>query len=414
MKIYDIGKRRLYINYLTCVFLMVYGMKALDGGCLTYMSEELMTTLRCSTAQYSSLSSIYYLTYSLSCLLVGMLTSRISKRKILLVPMTFATGIISLATTQVNSFAGLALCRFLTGFFQGGSFSLMLAIISKNLVVNDYGRRNGIINMGSSVISTIVGPILFSYMALHYAWNTAYYLTGPVIIALSLVMFFTVDEVEIEVQKKASSEGAWREIAYECVHSPVFMMCLGIGVLETISNLCVGVFAPLYYTVVMGYDTVTKAAYLSAKGLCTLPLMLIVPALADRFSVRKVMIGTFSLAFIAPFVTAMLPGTTFSAVILAALGAVGGATVSLFTYMIPRYALPERLHGMANGVILGVSCLLGGTIAPVVLGLLVEIGWPIPSVLGVCALTYLLCVVLSVFLKVERYDSSQDAGRAAA
>lgn len=118
----DIRKKRRYINYLTCVFLLVYGMKALDGGCLTYLSEELMTSLRCTTAQYSSLSSLYYLTYSLSCMLVGMLTSRMARRKILLAPMTLATGVISLATTQVNSFTGLALCRFLTGFFQGGSF----------------------------------------------------------------------------------------------------------------------------------------------------------------------------------------------------------------------------------------------------------------------------------------------------
>lgn len=410
----DIRKKRRYINYLTCVFLLVYGMKALDGGCLTYLSEELMTSLRCTTAQYSSLSSLYYLTYSLSCMLVGMLTSRMARRKILLAPMTLATGVISLATTQVNSFTGLALCRFLTGFFQGGSFSLMLSILSKNLVVNDYGRRNGIINMGSSVISTLAGPVLFSYMALHYAWNTAYYLTGPVLIALSLVICFTVDEVKVEVQKKAADRGAWQQNVRECIHSHVFLMCLGIGVLETLSNLCVGVFAPLYYTDVMGYDTLTKAAFLSAKGLCTLPLMLIVPALADRFSVRKVMTVTFSLAFLAPFVTAVLPGTAFSAVVLAALGAVGGATVSLFTYMIPRNALPERLHGMANGVILGVSCLIGGTIAPVVLGLLVEIGWPIPSVLGICALTYLFCVVLSVFLKVRPNDASQDARQAAA
>ena len=30
---------------------------------------------------------------------------------------------------------------------------------------------------------------------------------------------------------------------------------------------------------------------------------------------------------------------------LALVGGVGGATVTMFTYMIPRYALPERLHG---------------------------------------------------------------------
>lgn len=401
-------RRGLYINYITCLFMLVYGMKTLDGGCVSYLSEELMTALRCSTAQYSSLSSIYYLSYSASCLVVGLLTNRMSGRKILIVPMTLATGLISLATSQVSTFAGLAACRFLTGFFQGGSFSLMLAIMSKNLVKDDYGKRNGIINMGSSIISTIAGPVLFSYIALHYQWNAAYYITGPVIIALSIVMFFTVDEVEIEVQKKSSDKNAWKKTLNECVNSRVFMMCLCIGILETISNLGIGVFAPLYYTQVMGYDTVTKAAFLSAKGLCNLPLMLIIPSLADRIPVRKVMIGTFVLALAAPLATALLPGTVFSAVLLAVLGSAGGATVSLFTYMIPRYALPERLHGIANGVILGIACLIGGTIAPVVMGLLVESGWPIPNVLGLCAFTYLLCIIASVFLRTKKYDPSTD------
>ncbi len=401
-------KKLLYINYLTVLFTLVYGMKTLDGSCVTYLSEELMTALHCTTAQYSSLSSIYYLSYSISCMAVGILTSRVSRRKILIAPMTLITGIISLATSQVSTYAGLVLCRFFTGFFQGGSFSLMLAILSKNLVANDYGKRNGTINLGSSVISTLIGPVLFSYMALHHDWNTAYYITGPAIIVMSAIMFLTVGEVEIEIQQKTSEESPWQRTFHECIHSRVFMMCLCIGILETVSNLSIGVFAPLYYTDIMGYSTMTKAAFLSAKGLCNLPVMLVVPWLADRLPVRKVMIGTFILALTAPLATFLLPGSTFSAVILAVFGSAGGATVSLFTYMIPRYALPERLHGIANGVILGVSCLIGGTLAPAVLGMLVESGWPISWALGFCACTYILCIALSLFLRVNPYNPAAD------
>lgn len=92
----------------------------------------------------------------------------------------------------------------------------------------------------------------------------------------------------------------------------------------------------------------------------------------------------------------------FSAVVLSAIGAAGGATVSLFTYMIPRNALPERLHGFANGVILGVACLIGGTAAPAILGDLVDVyNWTIPQVLAVTAGTYTICVILSLFLHID-------------
>ena len=109
----------------------------------------------------------------------------------------------------------------------------------------------------------------------------------------------------------------------------------------------------------------------------------------------------------APAAVLLFPGTLFSAVVLAVLGGAGGATVTLFTYMIPRYALPERLHGFSNGVILGVACLIGGTAAPAILGDLVDrYGWSIQQAIGVTAGTYLACILLSLFLRVKKCDSS--------
>ena len=63
---------------------------------------------------------------------------------------------------------------------------------------------------------------------------------------------------------------------------------------------------------------------------------------------------------------------------------------------------------MANGVILGVACLIGGTIAPAAMGALVETGWSIPGILGLCACTYFLCILLSVFLRVEKYEPAAE------
>lgn len=394
-------KELWYINYITALFLLVLGMKSLDGACLTYMSEELTTQLGITTGQYSKLSSYYYLSYSSSCILVGIITSRLSKRKILIAVMTLMTGVVSLITSMVTTYEGLAACRLATGLFQGGSMSIMLSIIAKNLVKDDYGTRNGVINLGSSVIALSVGPVFYAYMAAHFRWNTAYLYTGAFLVVLSIAIFFTVKEVNVEVQKTSQKHPVVRTIK-ECIHSKVFIMCFVIGILETVSNLSISVFRPIYYTEVMGFDTATKAAYIAAGGFAYLPIGIAVPALADRFSVQKVMLGTFVLALLAPLSVVLFPGTMFSAVVLSAIGAAGGATVSLFTYMIPRNALPERLHGFANGVILGVACLIGGTAAPAILGDLVDVyNWTIPQVLAVTAGTYTICVILSLFLHID-------------
>jgi MFS family permease len=374
------------------------------------MSETVIEQLGITVGQYSKLSSYFYLSYSTSCILVGFITSRMSKRKNLIVAMTLSTGLISLAMSFVTSYMGFALCRLAIGLFQGGSMSVMLAIIAKNLVKEDYGKRYGVITLGSSIISLFIGPVFFTYMALHYRWNTAYRFTGIILIMLGIITLVTTKEVNVEVfQKKASEGSPLRTTIKECIYSRIFVMCFFIGILETISNLSIGIFKPIYYTDIMSFDTATKAAYMSAGGIAYLPIGLAVPALADRFSVKKVMVGTFIVAWLAPLMIVVFPGTMFSAVMLTVLGAAGGATVSLFTYMIPRNSLPERLHGFSNGVILGVACLIGGTVAPAVLGDLIDkYNWTLPQVFGVIVVTYFLCIVLSGFINDSKPKPAGD------
>ena len=390
-----------YANYLTILFLLILGMKTLDGAGLTYMSEHVIQQLNLTNGQYSKLSAYYYLTYSLSCIAAGVISSRVSFRKILLAWATIAVGLISIATSFVTTYRQLVLCRLLTGVFQGGSMSFMLAILAKNLVRDEYGTRSGIINMGSSLISLFVGPVFYYYMAEHFEWNTGYRVTGTAILVLGLVCLLTVREVRVQIKPRAEASSFLRTLK-ECMQSGAFRMCFLIGILETISNLSISVFRPLYYTEVMGFDSAKKAFYISMGGIAYLPISLIVPVLADRFPVQKVLVVTFIAAWCAPAVVWLFPGTMFSAVLLALLGGVGGATVTLFTYMIPRYALPEHLHGFSNGIILGVACLIGGTTAPALLGNLVDgYGWTIQEAIGVTAGTYLLCILLSLFLGLQ-------------
>lgn len=401
-------KKVWYANYITALFMLIMGMKTLDGAGLTYMSEELIEQLDITNGQYSKLSSYFYLSYSLSCIFAGFLSSRVSRRKILIAIMTISVGLISICTSFVSSYSQLVLCRLMTGLFQGGSMSFMLAIIAKNLIRDEYGTRSGIINLGSSLISLFAGPVYYYYMAEHFQWNTGFLFTGTAVLLLGMLCLFSVKEVHVETQQRGDGRGLLDAVK-ECAHSKVFVMSFFIGILETISNLSISVFRPLYYTDVMGFDSARKALYIAAGGIAYLPISLIVPVLADRFPVQKVMIGTFILAWIAPAVVLLWPGTAFSAVILAVLGGAGGATVTLFTYMIPRYALPERLHGFSNGVILGVSCLIGGTAAPAILGDMVDLyGWTIPQAISVTAVTYFICVFLSVFLRVKKYDHAAE------
>ena len=405
-------KKLRYVNYLTGLFLLVSGMKGLSGECVTFFSDRLIHDLNFTTSQYSSMTALYYLSFGVSSIVIGALVSRSRRRKVFLVPMTLMVGVFSILASQTSSYWGLAACRFGTGVFTGSSQAMMLNVISKNLVREDYGTRNGIIGGGSTVISGTMGPIILAALATYFAWNSAFLLTGVLLVVMALLILFTVQEVDCETKgsQGRGGVGAYLSSVKELFQNRAFVLCFVIGLLETTGNLCLGVFMPLYFSEVMGFDTATKGVFMSLRGMCYIPVGFLVPLLADKFPVKRVMATTFVGAVIAPAAAFLLTGTMASAYILAIFGAWAGVTVTLFTYMIPRVALPENLYMQASGMILGVAVLFGGSLAPQIMSALIETGWEIEYVLGLCAVLFILCAILSLLVTVERKKPAYSEG----
>ena len=69
-------------------------------------------------------------------------------------------------------------------------------------------------------------------------------------------------------------------------------------------------------------------------------------------------------------------------------------------YQIPRVALPAHLYMQSSGMILGVAVLFGGSLAPQIMSRLIESGWEIEYVLGLCAGLFALCALLSLLVNV--------------
>ena len=249
--------------------------------------------------------------------------------------------------------------------------------------------------------------MFFAWMTHSYSWHGAFFLSGISIIALALVTQFTIGEVDYPIiEEKSNKKGSkdLKNLAKSLsimFSNKVFVMCLFLGILETAANLSQGVFIPIYFTDVMEMDTVTKGVVLSLKGFAYIPICFIVPILADRFSIKKLLTATFVFAFIAPFSAFAFTGTKLSVFLLILLGSWAEVTVTIFAYMIPRRVLPEALHAEANGIILGSSIIVGGCIAPVALSSLIDAGYSVVTVLGICSFFMFICIFLSAFIPLS-------------
>jgi len=396
-----------YVNYLSVLFFLIYGFMMLGADGITFFADVFMKELQITASQYSILNSAVWCTKAISSVVIGILADRTGRRKVWIVPSLILAGIFSVLSAMVNSFWPLLVLRFLWGCCVGATLSMLVSILGKNLVKDDFGKRSGFVSAGSAVIASTLGPILLTAVAIRFTWRGAFALTGILLLAATIVMQFTVKEVSYEKMTSANGVGGFLSALGELVKNRTFMLCLLIGVFECAGKLTLTIFGPLYLTDVAGIGTEMKGILLSTMGLIYIPVSILIPALADRFSGKRVMLATFIICLITPLLMTLLPGSLASVAVYVMFGNWAAATVSLFIYYIPGKALPERLIGTANGLIMGVSVFFGGCVVPVLFGGIADSVSGIHLITMLCCLMFVICIVLTMLLKPQKSESEE-------
>lgn len=387
-----------YLNYICVLFFLSYGMLSLDASSVSYISDVIMKELGISVSQYSVLSSSIWCTKAFSSIALGILADRLGKRKILLGPLLIVAGVLSILTSLSNDFALILTYRLLCGFCIGASLSMMVSIVKKNLVKNDFGARSGFVSCGSALISSTLGPIVLAFIVLSFYWRGSFVFTGSTLLALGILIQLTVKEVSYPVKINAGKQMGFFTSFRRLLANRTFVLCLLIGIFETAGKMSITIFGPVYLTDVCLASTEQKGTILSVMGLVYIPMSLIVPMLADRYKPSMVMALTFVCSAFAPLSMALFPGTHISIVLLMLLGNLAASTVSLFIYVIPSKVLPAELTGTANGIIMGLSVFFGGFICPILFGRILSVGGGFGTVSLICVGSFVICVILSMMI----------------
>lgn len=137
-------------------------------------------------------------------------------------------------------------------------------------------------------------------------------------------------------------------------------------------------------------------------GFIYIPVSLVVPALAGRFSGRSVMLFTFAICLLSPLAMAFLSGTGISALAYILFGNWAAATVPIFIYIIPRQTLPQGLIETASGIIMGASVLFGGCVSPLILGNIANTVAGIRMIMLVCCGMFAICILSAALLQKNK------------
>lgn len=147
-----------------------------DKAIIGFASVPIIEELGLNAEQWGLVGSVFFLLYSISAILGGMLADKVGT-KVVIAGMVIVWSLVQFSTIFVSSFAFLLITRIILGAGEGPSYSLAMTAASKWLPKEKRGLGISLVSIGGPLGVAISAPILVN-MITHYGWRSAFISTG--------------------------------------------------------------------------------------------------------------------------------------------------------------------------------------------------------------------------------------------
>jgi ACS family hexuronate transporter-like MFS transporter len=171
--------RRLPIRWVVVgVFVLSSALNYLDRQVLTQLAPLLKSDFQLSNRDFGFVLSAFSVIYAAAAPLAGFFIDRVGLNR----GVSLAVGLWSLsgiATGFANGFTGLLATRTGLGLFQAGGVPAVGKAIRQYLLPGERALGQAAGQLGISA-GAVLAPPLATWLALHYGWRWAFWLTGLV------------------------------------------------------------------------------------------------------------------------------------------------------------------------------------------------------------------------------------------
>lgn len=381
------GRRAWVITAMLMVFMMInFADKAVLGLAATSIREEFGLT----ASQYGTISSAFFLLFSISALVVGHLADRFSTKKVLLV-LALIWSIAMLPVIGPAGFMVILMSRVVLGAAEGPAFGVAQHAVHKWF--DDAGRSipTALLSTATSV-GVIIGAPVLSWVIDAHGWRSAFLLVAAIGAIWCVAWLFIGREGPVDLHEADAEAADVRPI--DQVHVSVWKIIgsrtwLGAALSSFAAYWSLALlisWVPAFLTDDLGFS---KSA---AGSLTALPWLVgMIALLGQGFAAQRMMRNGVS----SRMARGIFPGTMIlvaGVCILVSVFANGNAMILLFM------ALGLGLSGVAlsagttacgeiapvgqRGIVLGAFVgfySLAGVIAPTVTGVLIDHAGSNPS-----------------------------------
>ncbi|WP_225426604.1 MFS transporter [Companilactobacillus hulinensis] len=358
------GKNTKVITALMIGYTMVYMDKTMISTAIIPLAKQFSL----NTTQTGLIMSAFFLAYSCMQIPGGWLADKVGAKKILLISLgsiavtAYLFGIVS----SLFMFVGI---RFLAGLGHGG----YPPSTSKAIAENFEPSKRVLAQTGILTTTGIGGILAYTLGAnvIELNWRYGYYMLGTLfLIALFCVLFMLpndqgVVEDEVTVQKKMPLS--------QTLKNPSVILIFIVLLLENIVTYGAMSWMPSYLTKTFDLTVAQAGAIMAVSA-----VLQIAGSLGTGIILTKVFVGKqkqfiITSAILAAFGIGGLIISTNLVVAVICVALSGMFIVSTFaaTASWPQKIFPEEIIGSASGIV-GTGGTLGGFIAPLLIGALVN------------------------------------------
>ncbi|MFD8823861.1 MFS transporter [Streptomyces sp. NPDC059605] len=370
------GRRAWLIMAMIVAFMVI---NFADKSVLGLAAVPIMEELDLSNSTYGLISSSFSFLFSISGLLVGFLSTRISSR-ILLFGMTVLWAVAQLPVLVVATVPTLMAGRILLGAAEGPAASMSMHALYKWFPPERRALPSAL-QIGGAALGTLIAAPLVTWLIDDFGWRSAYAVLAVVSAAWALVWWRVGHDGPYDDKRTAAEPGGLR--------LPYRKILLTGTVLGSIASAFGAAWAlslshawlPAYLRTQMDMSPAASATAISVMSGFGLVLLLTVSPFVDALkscgvssrwssgAAQSIAVCVAACAMAAfPFVDASGPRLVLIAL------AFGGVAIAIpLHYMTTAEVVPPAQRGAIFGIVAGLGT-LPGLVAPFLTGHLIDAG----------------------------------------
>lgn len=350
-----------------------FGLVGLDRWIIAPLAPSMIADLGMSPQQVNNLIAILGVTWGVAAVLMGGLSDRIGRKKVL-IPSLLAFSLMSSLSGAVSGFAALIFVRGLMGVAEGAFCPTSFASTAEASRPSRRGFNQGLQQSAFALFGLGFGPIIATQMLSAFSWRVVFMLVAIPGLILTVLLWRVIREPDAPAAPvappaaQAAPAGSLRELfAHRNVGlAMVGLFCAMCGIFVLSANI------PIYLTSYLHLTPGQMGLVTSAIGFGGFVGQWGVPAASDYIGRRPAgLIAFFAGAAFLLWFTRIGADTTMLFSVLFVSCAFSFGLLSLLTGPIATEAAPAGRMSTTAGVIIGAGEIFGGGLALIVAGIVI-------------------------------------------